>query len=73
MAEDKFNMSVRKFLKEVGVTSQHQIEKAVRDALNEGTLSGGKLKATMTLEVPALRVVHVVEGEIDAEDAPSAV
>src|SRR5207237_578869 len=34
MDEDRFNMSIRKFLKAVGVTSQREIETAVRDALN---------------------------------------
>jgi len=41
MDEDRFNMSVRKFLKVVGVTSQREIESAVRDALRDGYVSGG--------------------------------
>lgn len=73
MAEDKFNMTMRQFLKEVGVTSQREIEKAVRHALDEGTLPANRFRATMTLEVAALHLVHVVNGEIDAEDAPRAV
>jgi len=44
MDEDALNMSVRKFLKEVGVTSQREIEKAVRAAAEAGDLSGGTLK-----------------------------
>src|ERR1700756_1026314 len=39
MNEDRFNMDIRKFLKTVGVTSQREIELAVRDALASGTLS----------------------------------
>jgi hypothetical protein len=66
MNEDGFNISVRKFLKEVGVTSQREIEKAVRDALAGGRLpSSAKLTATMTLEIPELALVYVVEGAVD--------
>jgi hypothetical protein len=66
MDEDRFNLSVRKFLKEVGVTSQREIEKAVRAALEAGTLRGGEqLDATMTLKIGAIGVEHVVTGRID--------
>jgi len=66
MDEDRFNMSVRKFLKEVGVTSQRAIEKAVHDALAARTLSAGQeLDATMTLEIAAINVKHVVTGKIE--------
>jgi Family of unknown function (DUF6494) len=48
--EDRFNMSVRKFLKVVGVTSQREIETAVREALKSGRLRGDeKLSAKVTL------------------------
>ena len=40
MDEDRFNMSVRKFLKVVGVTSQREIEKAVHEAIQAGRLRG---------------------------------
>ncbi len=67
MNEDRFNMSVRKFLKEVGVTSQRAIEKAVRDALEARPLSAGEeLDATMTLEIRALGMKHVITGRIGA-------
>jgi hypothetical protein len=63
--EDKFNLSVRKFLKEVGVTSQRVIENAVRDAVNSGQLAGNEsLRARMTLEVDGIGIRHIVEGEI---------
>jgi hypothetical protein len=66
MDEDRFNISVRKFLKEVGVTSQREIEKHVWDAVNAGRLQGTKtLAAKMTLEIGELGIVHVVEGGID--------
>jgi hypothetical protein len=66
MDEDRFNISVRKFLKEVGVTSQREIEKAAREALGSGRLDGtATLDATMTLRIGALGVTHVVDGHID--------
>ena len=61
MDEDKFNMSLRKFLKQVGVTSQQQIEKTVR----EGGFSGNSLKVTMVLKAEGTDLNHVVEGEIE--------
>ncbi len=62
MDEDQFNMAVRKFLKEVGVTSQREIERIVR----EGAVKGTSLRLRMTLisdDEPALK--HVVETTID--------
>ena len=64
--EDRLNVSIRKFLKVVGITSQREIEKAVRDAAEAGSLPDAlKLQATMTLSVPALGIEHVIEHEID--------
>lgn len=64
MNEDKFNMSLRKFLKQVGVTSQQQIEKAVR----EGKLSGQPtMSAKVVLTIEGTDLNHVVEGAIDIE------
>jgi hypothetical protein len=52
MNPDAFNMSIRKFLKHVGVHSQREIETAVEKALAAGKLKGGeKLAAKMRLEV----------------------
>jgi hypothetical protein len=66
MDEDKFNLTVRKFLKEVGVTSQREIEKTVRDAIADGRLNGTEtLEAKMTLEVPALSLEHHTHGHIE--------
>jgi len=62
MDEQQFNMSLRRFLKEVGVTSQQAIERVVR----EGDLGGeGKLKVRMVLTAKGTALDHVVEGEID--------
>jgi hypothetical protein len=62
MDEQRFNMSMRKFLKEVGVTSQQAIERVVRE---EGLGGRGKLKVKMTLTAGGTPLDHVVEGEID--------
>ncbi len=66
MDEDRFNMAVRKFLKVVGVTSQREIESAVREALKTGRLRGNEtLKARMTLEIGAISLRHDIDGEIE--------
>jgi hypothetical protein len=63
---ERFNMSMRKYLKEVGVTSQQEIERVVR----EGKLAGkGKLRVKMVLTAEGTDLKHVVEGEIDLTDA----
>jgi len=65
MNEDRFNMDIRKFLKVVGVTSQREIEMAVRDALMQGKVSeSALLKPRVTLSIPELGFEHVVDGEI---------
>jgi hypothetical protein len=61
MDQDKFNMSVRKFLKQVGVTSQREIERIVR----EKQLDKGKLKVRIVLTASGTDLNHVVEEEID--------
>jgi Family of unknown function (DUF6494) len=66
MDEDKFNISVRKFLKVVGITAHREIEKAVREASNTGRLQGNEnLRAKMTLEIEGLGLTHLVEGDIE--------
>ena len=65
MNEDRFNMDVRKFLKVVGVTSQREIEKAVRDALAKGAIKDSALlTAQIKLSLPEIGLEHIVEGEI---------
>jgi uncharacterized protein DUF6494 len=65
MNEDRFNMDIRKFLKVVGVTSQREIEQAVRAALDNGTLAETSvLKAKMVLRIPEIGLEHTVDGEI---------
>ncbi len=65
MEEDTFNIEVRKFLKEVGVTSQREIESAVRKALEAGRLEGDeKLKVIARIQIERVGLDHRVEGEI---------
>ncbi|HKY87205.1 MAG TPA: DUF6494 family protein [Pseudorhodoplanes sp.] len=65
MNEDVFNTAIRKFLKEVGVTSQREIEKSVRDAVASGKLKGSEtLPVKVTLTLGQVGLTHVVDGEI---------
>ncbi len=60
--EEKFTGEIRKFLKKVGITSQIEIENAVRAALAAGHLDTSQpLQAVMVLEVPALGLKHTIE------------
>jgi hypothetical protein len=68
MNEDVLNNSIRKFLKTVGVTSQREIEKAVRDGLASGTLKGQEaLPAKMVLTIGTVNVTLEVKGTIELE------
>ncbi len=64
MSDEDFNMSMRKFLKQVGVTSQQEIEQAVRAAQGSGKISGGSVKARMVLTIDEIGMSHTVEGDI---------
>jgi hypothetical protein len=68
MNEEALNMSLRKFLKVVGVTSQQEIEKAIRAAAGSGKLKGKKsVKAQMVLTIGEVGLNHKVDGEIVLE------
>ncbi|GBF26773.1 hypothetical protein MnTg02_01814 [bacterium MnTg02] len=62
MDEDRYNMSLRKFLKQVGVTSQQQIEKIVRE---KGLRGSGELRVKVVLTADGTDLNHVIEGSID--------
>ena len=65
MDEETFNLSIRKFLKIVGITSQREIEQAVRKALEEGRIQGDEtFPASVTLVVPDLNLSFKIDGEI---------
>ena len=68
MNEDVLNTSIRRFLKTVGVTSQREIEKAVREAVAGGRLKGNEaLPAKMTLTVGGISLTHTIEDRIELE------
>jgi hypothetical protein len=65
MDEDAFNLSVRRFLKTLGVTAQREIELGVRDRLESGELEGDEtLPARATVTVQGVEREIVIEGEI---------
>ncbi len=65
MNEDQFNMNIRKYLKKVGITSQREIENAVRVAVDSGALQGDeKLDVKVTLNIGALNLTVDIDGEI---------
>ena len=65
MDEETFNLSIRKFLKTVGVSSQREIEKAVAAAKASGAIAGTEsFPAKMTLEVAGLKLLATFDGEI---------
>ena len=65
MDEETLNLSIRKFLKMVGVSSQREIEHAVAAAIDSGAIAGTEaLAATMTFEISALQLKVKFDGEI---------
>ncbi|MBM3537565.1 MAG: hypothetical protein FJX55_06985 [Alphaproteobacteria bacterium] len=65
MNEDVFNMEIRKFLKLVGVTSQREIEEAVRGAIRSGKLKGSEtLQARVQLTLDGAGLSKTIEGKI---------
>jgi hypothetical protein len=68
MNEETLNLSIRKFLKVVGISSQREIEKAVAKAMEDGLIQGGEsFRASMTLEVAGLKLQTKFDGEINLE------
>jgi len=68
MKEEALNTSLRKFLKVVGVTSQGEIEKAVRQAAADGKLAGKQsVKARMVLTIGEVGLSHTIDGTIELE------
>ena len=64
---EEFNMTMRKYLKRVGVTSQQAIEAAMREAGSEQT-SGREFSARVVLTIDDLELEHVIEGQIVGPD-----
>ena len=68
MNEDTLNLEVRKFLKNVGITSQREIEHAVLKAVETGRLNGSEtIDIKMTVDAPAIGISHCIEGKIALE------
>ncbi len=68
MNEEIFNLSIRKFLKMVGVNSQRQIEQAVAAALADGSISGTEsIAAKVTLQVAGLKLNVTFDGELQLQ------
>jgi hypothetical protein len=68
MNEDALNVSVRKFLKKVGITSQREIEQAVRAAVSGGKLKGNEaVPAKMVLTIEGISLSVEIEGAIELE------
>lgn len=68
MNDDNFNMSIRKFLKMVGVRSQHEIEQAVAQAMASGQLTGSEtLQARMTLSLGKVNLDVSFDGDIQLQ------
>ena len=68
MNEETFNLSIRKFLKMVGVSSQRDIEQAVAKALADGKIAGKEtFPAKVTLEIAGLKLNVQFDGEIKLE------
>jgi hypothetical protein len=65
MDQETFNLSIRKFLKMVGVNSQREMEQSVQKALMDGKLQGTEsIPVKCTLEIPSLGVKVPFDGEI---------
>jgi hypothetical protein len=68
MNEETFNLSIRKFLKIVGIGSQREIERAVMKAMEEGSITGSEtFPANVTLEIAGLNINVKFDGEIKLE------
>ena len=68
MNEDTFNLSIRKFLKMVGVHSQRHIEQAAADAIANGSIKGTEtFPAKVTLEIDGLKLNVTFDGDIQLE------
>lgn len=68
MDDESFNISLRKFLKMVGVSSQREIEQAVSKAIEDAKIAGTEsMPASMTLEIPALKLSVKFDGKIELQ------
>ncbi len=68
MNEDTLNMSIRKFLKKVGITSQREIEAAIRESIENNKLNDkSSFTISVQLHAPDLGLNHKIDGKIELE------
>ena len=67
MDEDALNMEIRRFLKQVGVTSQRAIERAVSEAAGK-VKAGDTIEVTATITAPTIELTHEVRGKLTLSD-----
>ena len=66
--EDVLNIEIRRFLKKVGITCQREIEKSVRNAVDNSIIKKDQiLAATVVLEIPTVQLKYTVDGKIRLE------
>ena len=66
--QEKFKLSLRKFLKKVGITSQQKIEESIKEEIKKATLQNDNLKITVKLEIKEINLVHCIDGIICLRD-----
>ena len=63
--EDVLNIEIRKFLKKVGITCQREIEKSVRNAVDNSIINNEQiLETTVMLEIPTVKLKYIIDGKI---------
>ncbi|MEK1891034.1 MAG: DUF6494 family protein [Phyllobacterium sp.] len=68
MNEEALNNSLRRFLKVVGITSQREIEMAIREAIADGRLKGSEtLTAKVVLTLDNVGLTHTIDGTIELQ------
>ena len=68
LEQEKFNISMRKFLKKVGITSQQKIEEGIKEEIKKATLNNDHVKVSVKLEIKEINLVHRVDGIIYLRD-----
>ena len=66
--QEKFNISMRKFLKKVRITSQQKIEEAVKSEIQREKVLNNNIKVSVKLEIKEINLVHIIDGEICLKD-----
>ena len=68
MDEEKLNISTRKLLKNVGITSQRIIENSIRKAIDDDVINNSKkIQVSVTLEIGELSIKEIINGDIEVE------